>query len=360
MADTTDDGSNKRQRLTSYHRIMNIRSLPDDTLAAVSKFLPKPSRALFVVAMTSPSLTRKKPWKLPKLATTNQAILSLNSSTIGRGIEDEQGDDGEYWTTLDFVDIDETLANKLTDDDIAGALICIDAVNRLKSLKLTGCVNIKGTGLKPLKGSKVLEQIDMSFLKRNDKADEKYRSKPLPRLSVQCVEAVLNSIIDANGSSLKHVVFPKKFVDPPNSSLSYLIRKYADFLARKGGTCSKCNKGVWGNKSRRFDHPWIEQERISPWYGTQNFTCYDCINHYCKHCVRRCDRCEKESCMDCTGDIDVCRSCSDILCKLCGVFTDCDECGASRCHKCTRNGICHGCGTTPFQRWNRNLSIFDD
>lgn len=160
MADSTDAGSNKRQRLTSYHRIMNIKCLPDDTLASVAKFLPKPSRALFAVGMTSPSLTRKKPWKLPKSVTTNQAILSLNSSTIGHGIEDEQrgdDDDGEYWTTLDFVDIDETLANKLTDDDIGGALICIDAVNRLKSLKLTGCVNIKGTGLKPLKGSKVLE-----------------------------------------------------------------------------------------------------------------------------------------------------------------------------------------------------------
>ena len=70
MADT----SNKRQRLTYNHTMNNIsiRCLPDDALAAVAKFLPKPSQALFAVAMTAPSLTRKKPWKVPKSVATNR------------------------------------------------------------------------------------------------------------------------------------------------------------------------------------------------------------------------------------------------------------------------------------------------
>ena len=333
---------------------ISIRCLPDDALAAVAKFLPKPSQALFAVAMTAPSLTRKKPWKVPKLAETNRAILSLNSMDV---------DDGEIWTTLDFVDIEKRLANRLTDDDIGGALVCIDAVNRLKKLKLTGCVNIKGTGLKPLRGSTVLEQMDLSLLKRTDRACAVNMSKPLPRLSVQCVEAVLNTIIDAKGSSLKHVVFPKKFLDPPNMSLDPLLSKYAAFLSNKGGVCSKCNEAMWGNKARRDYHPWIVQQKMNPWYGTQNYTCYDCNKYYCNDnwCIKRCDRCEKETCLDCnTGECVLCRTCTDVLCRHCGDLSDCADCGKPRCQKCTRNGICVGCGTTPFQRWNQNLSIFDD
>jgi hypothetical protein len=342
---TMADTSNKRQRLASYCTMNNIQCLPDDMLASVAKFLPKPSQALFAVAMTAPSLTRKKPWKAPKSAATNRAILSLNSMGV---------DDGEIWTTIDFVDIEKSLANRLTDDDIGAALVCIDAVNRLKKLKLTGCVNIKGTGLKPLRGSTVLEQIDLSFVKRTERAGAVNRSKPLPRLSVQCVEAVLTSIIDAKGSSLKHVVFPQKFLDPPNMSLDPLLSKYADFLSSKGGVCSNCNEAVWGKKARRDDLRWINQEKMDPLYGTQNYTCYDCNNHYCKDtwCMGRCDRCEKETCLDCnSGKCFLCRACTDVLCQQCGDFSECDACGVTICHQCKRNDTCYGCDmTSPFQR----------
>ena len=64
--------------------------------------------------------------------------------------------------TLDFGEISSILASKLTDDDIASILVSIDAKNTLKVLKLIGCDNISGAGLEPLRGSSVLEQIDLS------------------------------------------------------------------------------------------------------------------------------------------------------------------------------------------------------
>ena len=48
--------------------------------------------------------------------------------------------------TLDFEDIEKSLAAKLNDEDINAILQCINAKN-LKRLKLAGCVNINGWGL---------------------------------------------------------------------------------------------------------------------------------------------------------------------------------------------------------------------
>ena len=42
----------------------------------------------------------------------------------------------------DFADIEKGLAAKLTDDDISSIFDCIDAVKKLKTLKLTGLVNV--------------------------------------------------------------------------------------------------------------------------------------------------------------------------------------------------------------------------
>ena len=58
--------------VASHRRILNITDFPDETLAAVAKFLPKPSRALFAVAMTDPNLfLHKSNWELVSSAATN-------------------------------------------------------------------------------------------------------------------------------------------------------------------------------------------------------------------------------------------------------------------------------------------------
>lgn len=68
----------------------------------------------------------------------------------------------DEWGTLDFGEIEKSLAKKLTDYDV-----CIAALTNLKILRLAGCVNITGHGLEPLRGSLHLEQLDLSLVKKH-------------------------------------------------------------------------------------------------------------------------------------------------------------------------------------------------
>ena len=56
------------------------------------------------------------------------------------------------------------MAKKQTDRNIHDILICIDAVNNVKRLTLTNCTKITGIGLRPLRGSLIIEQIDLSLV----------------------------------------------------------------------------------------------------------------------------------------------------------------------------------------------------
>ncbi len=266
----------------------------------MAKFLPKPSRALFAVAMADPSLfLLKSQWEFVSSATANRAILSLHSSTYdsddnfscgeertigGSSLcessdynsdgddvvfgdedlehcfsddyffydddvedgevdrlnltadaqvevddwvennddddeaeydydeeeeeEEEESSDDESWATIDFEEIEVSLAAKLSDDDIRGVLICIDGVYRLHSIRLCGCVSITGSGLDPLMGSTMLRTIDLSLVTRTESPE----IEPEPALSEASVIPILKSIVDAPGSSLKHALLPEKFV----------------------------------------------------------------------------------------------------------------------------------------------------
>ena len=103
--------------------IIRLSDLPVEPLTHVASYLAPPSRALFDVALNFDA----KP----------SADISSGSSAIA----------GNDWDALDFGDIEKDLAVQLTDDDISGVLVCIDAVNNLKKLSLTNCINITGVGL---------------------------------------------------------------------------------------------------------------------------------------------------------------------------------------------------------------------
>jgi len=113
----------------------------------------------------------------------------------------------QQWDTLDFEDIEKELANKLTDNDISAILKSINAQDVLKKLKLCGCINIEGHGLSPLRGSVVLEQIDLSTVGKHENSE----IKPQPKISQEVVMPILESIISTYGCSLKHIEFPSKW-----------------------------------------------------------------------------------------------------------------------------------------------------
>ena len=98
---------------------------------------------------------------------------------------------GSQCDTLDFGDIEKELSVKLKDDDIEKVLLCIDAVNKVKRLKLTSCVNITGAGLEPLRGSLIIEQIDLSLFGEHQRP----HISPEPQISCSNVLPILDSII---------------------------------------------------------------------------------------------------------------------------------------------------------------------
>lgn len=55
------------------------------------------------------------------------------------------------------------MESRLTDDDIGAILVCIDAKNHLKRLKLRDNFSFVGRGLQPLCGSNVLEALDLGL-----------------------------------------------------------------------------------------------------------------------------------------------------------------------------------------------------
>ena len=153
-----------------------LSDLPTGALAHVSSFLAAPSRALFAVALNSRD--------------SNSAIA------------------GDDWDVLDFGEIEKDLATKISDEDIRCVLLSIDAVNNLKKLRLTNCINISGIGLEPLRGSTIIEQINLSLVGDH----ESPKLDPEPPISCAEVIPILDSIIQrGEDCSLEYLQFPNEW-----------------------------------------------------------------------------------------------------------------------------------------------------
>ena len=326
MMSAADDGecNNKRRKTTMSPRFPRLTDVPDEALAAVAEYLAAPSRALFALAMTAPppppSPTQRgssREWK--RTMATSRAILG----------------DGAKWTTLDFGDVDDdSLAGRLSDDDVSGLLTCIDSFDRLRTLKLTGCVGITGSGLEPLQGSTSLVQIDLSPGRRRREGETS--------LSEGCVLPILESVIDAPGNSLKHVQLPRKFRRGRSPDLDDFIEKYDEFLEEgtPGGPCARCRAGAWGGMDGGGS-PWVVDCRDDPHYGLQNYTCYGCTEHFCTEndCVVRCGECERVYCTDCVEIVE-CENCKGKMCARCWEMKEGDRCGERVYDACVDRGRC--------------------
>jgi hypothetical protein len=162
--------SNKRRRLatalSSQGTNFPLGKLPSAVLEVVASYLAFPSRVLFAIAVTPPC----NPY---------QTILGRCKSKKSRpsAIAGNQRD------TLDFGEIEEELAAKLSDSDISDVLLHIDAVNKVKRLRLTNCTNITGVGLRPLNYSTSIDQIDLCLIGLHQSP----RLQPEPPISCEVV-----------------------------------------------------------------------------------------------------------------------------------------------------------------------------
>jgi hypothetical protein len=143
------------------------------------------------------------------------------------------------WGSLNFGEIEKSLASKLTDDDMYAILACIDAGSNLKRLSLAGCINITGKGLEPLSGSIVLEQIDLSLVALHENP-----FMPKSLISETAVLPILDSIVGAVGSSLRHLQLPKKFCERKTRKMICFLERYDELLKSCNRTCSIAQCGA--------------------------------------------------------------------------------------------------------------------
>ena len=296
----------------------NLSDLPIGALAHVSSYLALPSRALLAVALD----------------------YYRDNDSISAIVERD---------ALDFGDIEKELAVKLTDDDVRNALLSIDAVNNLKTLRLTNLLNISGIGLEPLSGSIMIEKIDLSLAGDNESPD----LSPAPPISCTEVFSILDSIIIMGGeSSLKLLIFPKKWQKERNTESEFhaFLVRYNELLRSRVVTCFKCNDNLIG------DGAMMQMAHYQ--YGTQKFTCYDCLKHYCLDCEVRedgenvycmsalCRTCNRHYCSHCSRE-RVCTSCDEWFCVDCMDMKQCFGCDQNTCLNCIsergcRNNCCDG------------------
>jgi len=322
MVDEAPSPDVKRRRITvaesSPQGIIRLTDLPSGILTHAATFLAAPSKALFAVALGENS--------------PNERSLAIV---------------GNQWDILDFEKIEKGLAAKLTDDHIEKLLLCIDAVNNVKRLKLANCTKITGSGLEPLRGSLVIEQIDLSLVG----AHESPMLYPEPPISCDHVLPILDSIIEREGSALMHLQFPAKWREEPSTESefhAFIMRYNQMWEDRDAIRCLECNKLLPAVANR-----WIcIRETNRQFYGNHFNTCYGCLKHYCYICeidgedisaLIACHTCDRDYCVDCTK-MHLCLSCSSSSCNNCYNF-ECHKCNEKFCSKCVENNHCVDCNT---------------
>jgi len=290
-----------------------IDTIPNEVLLLVAKHLTAPARALFAIGCF-----RQTPRRTEIIA----------SQTA--------------WDTLDFGQLDKDLARRLTDYDLSSILMCVDATNTVKTLKLTGCFNILGWGLYPLVGSSaVIEAIDLSMVKAHGKPS---KSCTTTRFSERSVVPILTRIIEEKSSSLKHVQFPKHWRDGKSAVLTEFLGKFEAVLKARNYECSSENTcdELCGENGE-----YIYQE--GDLYGIQNYICSVCTEPFCcgSDCicgVEVCEHCERAYCRKCCP-VTTCEKCNETVCMACKMIGFCSTCDEFLCTDCGPVLFCHQCET---------------
>ena len=304
--------------------------IPGGILKEVAKFLAPPSRILFATAITPPPST-------PYDRMMCRFRPSISRSSIA----------GDEWHTLDFGEIEEELAAKLSDEDIRKVLLHIDAANKVKRLFLTNCTNITGSCLSPLLGCTSIEQIDLSLVG----VHKSPRLDPLPPLSSDLVLPILQSIISQERNSLKHLQFPHDW-RAHKILLDEIVECYTEMISNRNTTsCDTCFQSIDMNgcMQRNFGAYGCMRN-----FGAQDHTCCVCTKNVCEICTvdennmvvcfEFCSTCDRYFCFKCS-ELYACSSCDNFLCGVCKDQNQCSSpfCTEDICNYCHSINKCRNC-----------------
>jgi hypothetical protein len=343
-----------------------LTDLPKEALIHVSTFLAAPSRALFAASLDGSSGLSDE--NISAIFPSNQLLVGsggpVNFQEISAQLDKAHVQQIllriealNQTDILDFGKIPKKYVVQLCDDGIKAILLCVDAVNTVKRLKLTNCIGITGVGLEPLRGSTMIEQIDLSLVGKHQIA----KIDPEPPISCELVLPILNSIISQDGCSLIHLQFPKKWQRARGQQFEDFVTRYKQMLTNRGGVrCdyfpfgSECNNALPPQRSEWTNNGWVRREE--EWIDTesdccQRYTCYECLKHYCDECVdeyghsvlRLCTWCGRRHCDNCER-IQICFECEEGKCVNCLETTNCDACEGLMCKNCYENAMkCSEC-----------------
>ncbi len=227
-------------------------------------------------------------------------------------------------------------------------------MNTVKTLRLTNCTNITGVGLEPLRGSIIIEHIDLQIIENHrsptphpDLGDGYYISIP-DNSVISCghVLPIVNSIIDRGmegGCALKYLRLPHSLREDNHHrrgelcGLRTTFARYKELMLNRGGwNCSRCNKGL-----PHGDTELVETERN---FLRQKYTCSSCLNNFCYDCLdedsydnsflQSCYMCEMDYCIDCMRMNACGGECNKSYCVGCMPFTHCSGCEYAVCDRC--------------------------
>jgi len=215
------------------------------------------------------------------------------------------------WEILDFIDIPTSLASRLTDEDLSAILICIDAKSNLKRLNLTHCFSIVGHGLKSLRGSLVLEKLNLGLVRQMEVPQLFIDAQ----LSEEVVYDILNGILEVEGNTFGRLQVPAAWCSEgenadrrenngPSERLTQFFEVYNLAFMNKKNLCAYFGYADLQSLMQQLIE--IKME-------------YKCVD-------------DTERCIKCSNfaDFDRCTHCSKIVCYACG--DDVGNCNGDGCN----------------------------
>ena len=235
------------------------------------------------------------------------------------------------WIKIDFSDVYYSHRLRFTDEMLASLLTRVDARLVTENLSLVDCVKIRGTGLAPLRYSRVLEYIDVTGCNHQNEDD------------LAATVRILRTMIPYK---LFGVIF-----DPEEKHSKAHNRFRRDLRAAKlkqaqdqNVLCSECQYPV-SDPSRQL----VARET-----GLPSTRCSGCRSHFCRAsscsvAIFDCAECGDASCEKCDL-VERCCKCNESFCERCSCLEDCDACGEAYCLNCSSFKMCFCCGELQCQR----------
>lgn len=219
----------------------------------------------------------------------------------------------------------------MSDKGLESFLIRCNAKNRSRSIDLSYCRHVAGSGLRSLHGSSVLEVVDI---------------RSMPSLSYTCVLPIFRSMsslwsvgcsVKPNRKGNKKISLPEGYHD--------LWKLRDEVFGRKAARedtwqCMVCQSSDVVARCHKNDCTKMVCQAHSV---AEGHICPDCSTWVCSDC-RFCSECF--ACEKCRVETEECGNCENRLCYKC--YTRCQDCGHIECG-CETLLYCISCGISPLE-----------